>query len=78
MTRAQVWWALLVVGQGVTIALLWLIVRRFIQIAEKLSVMFGLFYHLTNETMVELQRHRWILKFQKPDPPDDEPPTLFI
>lgn len=78
MTRAQVWWALLVVGQGVTIALGWLAARKVLHAAEKLSVMLALILSQVNDAVVELQRHRGILAFKKPDPPDDPDPPLWI
>jgi len=69
---------LLVVGQGVTIAVLWLVVRRLIRHLQQLSVLLGLISQQTNAAVTELQRHRGILKFQKPPEPPDEPPTLFV
>ena len=69
------WYVLLVVGQGVTMALGWVLARRLIERIEKASVILALVFQQLNEL------HPDPLTIRRPPPapePPDEPPTLFI
>ncbi len=77
MTTPERWYAFLIVGQGVTLTVGYFVVRRLIRQFENVTVLMSLIYQQTNDAVVELQRHRGILKFKPPDPPESDPP-LFI